>query len=160
MRRLGHVGAALREQLHDLLVRQPGQHLADAGAADAEDVGHALLAQLGAGMQAVLEDGDVDPLVDLVDGLLALGAGGVLRAVAGMDRWGCGVGVAGDSIGGLPRRLRSIGTAPPAGDRGRRAPAARTMPQTVVLTVSSSGMPCVRSTARRSGARAGWCRRW
>ena len=61
-RRLGHIGAALRIQLHDLLVRQPGQHLADPRPADVEDVGGPLLAELGAGMEPVLQDGDAYPM--------------------------------------------------------------------------------------------------
>ena len=47
-------------------MRQAGQHFANARAADAEDLGQTFLDQLGAGVQAVLQDRDIDLLVDLV----------------------------------------------------------------------------------------------
>jgi len=71
---LGHVGATLRVQLDDLLVRQACEHLADARTADAEDVGQPLLDQLGARVQPVFKDRHIDLLVDLVVGVFALQA--------------------------------------------------------------------------------------
>ncbi|MNL10237.1 hypothetical protein D3C87_1310330 [compost metagenome] len=68
---LGHIGAALGEQFHDLFVRQTRQHLADAGAADLEDLGQALFDQLGSGFEPVVQDGAVNALVDASDRVFA-----------------------------------------------------------------------------------------
>src|SRR5687768_13477944 len=132
---------------------QPCQHLAHARAADAEDIGQLLFAQLGAGLQAMLEDGDVDPLVDLIDGVLALDAGGGLARSGGHGVWM-----------GMDGRLHSIerprpaagychwNSSPQPSTCAVGIPASRSMPQTVVLTVSSKGIPSSRATCCARGA--------
>ncbi|MCY1243970.1 hypothetical protein D9M72_570160 [compost metagenome] len=53
---LGHEGALVRHDLDDLVLGQHQQRRAHLGAADAVDTGQGLLAQLGAGRQAVRND--------------------------------------------------------------------------------------------------------
>ena len=162
-------------------MRQPRQHLAHARPADAEDLGQPLLHQLGARVQAVLEDGDVDLLVDLVVGVLALQSGlqgGLARAGGRHVRVQLGQGVTREAhavLAGALGRLgadcrdearrsigaqsaRSVGTHRQANSRPQprtcagSTPAARSWPQTVVLTVSSNGMSSSASTRSASAA--------
>ena len=56
-RRLGHEGATRRLQPHQLELRQADQRLPHDGARHAKAVADGLLDQLGAGLQAVFDDG-------------------------------------------------------------------------------------------------------
>jgi len=61
---LGHHGAAIRHQGHDILVRESLQHLAKPCAAQTEDFAQALFNQPCFRRQAVVHDGGPDALVD------------------------------------------------------------------------------------------------
>jgi hypothetical protein len=65
----GHDGAAVRPQLHDVVVREPLQHLAHQRAAHAEQIAQRCLRQLGAGREALVghafEDRAVDAFLDV-----------------------------------------------------------------------------------------------
>ena len=63
---LRHLGTPVVPQFDDLVLRQALQGLAHHGARDRKGFGQLLLAQPGAGREAVLHDGAVDAVVDAV----------------------------------------------------------------------------------------------
>ncbi|MCY1524128.1 hypothetical protein D9M68_590510 [compost metagenome] len=71
--RAGHYRPAIRPQQHHAFMGETRQGATDDGAADTEDLAQGLLAQLGAGGQALLENGIENVRIDDV----------VLRAAAG-----------------------------------------------------------------------------
>src|SRR5207247_10624161 len=65
-RRPSHIGAAVRMQIDEVLVRQALEDLPDVGAVDAEDAAESLLAELRPWRKLLLDDRLVHPCVDVL----------------------------------------------------------------------------------------------
>ncbi|MCY1543705.1 hypothetical protein D9M68_795330 [compost metagenome] len=74
--RPGHIGTALRDEFDDLFMRHARQNFSNSRPARTEDFGQPLFNQFGAGVQAVFDNGCVNPLVDLILCVLAFKTGG------------------------------------------------------------------------------------
>ncbi|MNY36619.1 hypothetical protein D3C86_1711220 [compost metagenome] len=92
--RFGDEGALVRHDLDDLVLGQHQQRGPHLGAADAIDAGQRLLPQLGAGRQAVRDDGGDDVVSNRLGGHVwidVLGHGVARLAVGGRPAR-CGIG--------------------------------------------------------------------